>query len=169
MLSLDGFSTPALLSTGENRPIPLFAYLLLLNLGLAWVARARAWPVLNRPEPGAHHALSVGMGLQVPRRGADDARRRDLPRLPRGVARRPGTRAPQRSGLAGDRKLQDTALFGAALPLLFTLYLAAVPGYGARFGILFGLLFLIDAGFSRSLARRDFLLHLAGGLGTLVA
>jgi uncharacterized membrane protein len=44
---LGGFSTPALLSTGENRPIPLFAYLLLLNLGLAWVARARAWPVLT--------------------------------------------------------------------------------------------------------------------------
>ena len=35
---LGGFATPALLSTGENRPIPLFAYLLLLNIGLAWVA-----------------------------------------------------------------------------------------------------------------------------------
>ncbi len=32
---LGGFATPALLSTGENRPIPLFAYLLLLNIGLA--------------------------------------------------------------------------------------------------------------------------------------
>src|SRR4029077_2369316 len=30
-----GFATPALLSTGENRPIPLFLYLLLLNVGLA--------------------------------------------------------------------------------------------------------------------------------------
>jgi hypothetical protein len=45
-----------------------------------------------------------------------------------------------------------------------------VPGYGARFGILFGLLFLIDAGLlAISLARREFLLHLAGGLGTLVS
>ena len=35
---LGGFATPVLLSTGENRPIPLFAYLLLLNVGLAWVA-----------------------------------------------------------------------------------------------------------------------------------
>src|SRR5262245_62233963 len=32
---LGGFATPALLSTGENRPVPLFAYLLMLNVGLA--------------------------------------------------------------------------------------------------------------------------------------
>ncbi|HYK88989.1 MAG TPA: DUF2339 domain-containing protein, partial [Acidobacteriota bacterium] len=33
-----GFATPVLLSTGENKPIPLFSYLLLLNAGLAWVS-----------------------------------------------------------------------------------------------------------------------------------
>src|SRR5688500_3566026 len=44
---LGGFATPALLSTGENRPIPLFAYLVLLNVGLAWVAYRQAWPVLT--------------------------------------------------------------------------------------------------------------------------
>ena len=44
---LGGFATPALLSTGENRPIPLFAYLLLLNIGLAWVAYRQVWPVLT--------------------------------------------------------------------------------------------------------------------------
>src|SRR5262249_31015386 len=30
---IGGFSTPALLSTGQNEPIPLFGYLLLLNIG----------------------------------------------------------------------------------------------------------------------------------------
>ena len=44
---LGGFATPALLSTGENRPIPLFAYLLLLNVGLARVAHAKRWPMLT--------------------------------------------------------------------------------------------------------------------------
>ena len=44
---LGGFATPALLSTGENQPIPLFAYLLLLNIGLAWVAFRQKWPVLR--------------------------------------------------------------------------------------------------------------------------
>ena len=42
-----GFATPALLSTGENRPIPLFTYLLLLNVGLAWVAVRKKWPILT--------------------------------------------------------------------------------------------------------------------------
>ena len=44
---LGGFATPALLSTGENRPIPLFTYLLLLNAGLAWVAFKKGWPLLT--------------------------------------------------------------------------------------------------------------------------
>ena len=44
---LGGFATPALLSTGENRPIPLFTYLLLLNVGLAWVAFKKGWPLLT--------------------------------------------------------------------------------------------------------------------------
>jgi hypothetical protein len=43
---IGGFATPALLSTGEDRPIGLFGYLLLLNAGLAWVARKRRWKIL---------------------------------------------------------------------------------------------------------------------------
>lgn len=42
-----GFATPALLSTGEDRPIGLFTYLLLLNAGLAWVAYHKRWPLLT--------------------------------------------------------------------------------------------------------------------------
>jgi uncharacterized membrane protein len=168
---LGGFSTPALLSTGENRPIPLFAYLLLLNLGLAWVARARGWPVLT----GLSLALTTLYqwawvfkfldAAQVELAGAIFL---VFPAALFGVLalarRREGKDAP------AERRLQDTALFGAALPLLFTLYLAAVPGYGARFLVLFGLLLLIDVALlALGLARREFLLHLAGGLGTLVS
>jgi uncharacterized membrane protein len=167
---LGGFSTPALLSTGENRPIPLFAYLLLLNLGLAWVARARAWPILT----GLSLVLTTLYqwawvfkfldAAQLPLAGAIFLA---FPAASLGVlalARRSG------GGAAAEGRLQDTALLGAALPLLFTVYLAAVPGYGARYGILFGLLFLIDAGLlAIGIARREFLLHLAAGLGTLVS
>lgn len=42
-----GFATPILLSTGEDRPIGLFSYLLILNVGLAWVAHRRRWPLLG--------------------------------------------------------------------------------------------------------------------------
>ena len=65
---LGGFATPALLSTGENRPIPLFAYLLLLNVGLAWVAHRRTWPVLTVLSAGPHNDLPMGMGGPVPSR-----------------------------------------------------------------------------------------------------
>ena len=41
---LAGFATPALLSTGENRACVFFAYLVLLNVGLAWVVYKQTWP-----------------------------------------------------------------------------------------------------------------------------
>jgi uncharacterized membrane protein len=166
---LGGFSTPALLSTGENRPIPLFGYLLLLNLGLAWVARERGWPLLTGLSLALTTLYQWAWVLKFL-----DAKQVPLatgiflvfPAATLGVlvlARRRG------AGTATDRPLQDTALLGAAMPLLFTLYLAAVPGYGARFGILFGFLFVIDASLlAIGVARREFVLHLAGGLGTLL-
>ena len=42
-----GFATPLLLSSGEDRPIGLFGYILLLDLGLLLVARVRRWPSLG--------------------------------------------------------------------------------------------------------------------------
>ena len=43
---LGGLATPLLLSTGSDRPIGLFAYLSLLNLGYLFVARRQRWPVI---------------------------------------------------------------------------------------------------------------------------
>jgi uncharacterized membrane protein len=42
-----GFATPLLLGQGEDRPLGLFGYLLLLDLGLFAVARRRRWPSLG--------------------------------------------------------------------------------------------------------------------------
>lgn len=44
---IGGFLTPLLLSTGQDRPITLFLYLLLLNVGLYLVAQTRNWPLLS--------------------------------------------------------------------------------------------------------------------------
>jgi uncharacterized membrane protein len=41
-----GFATPLLLSTGSNRPIGLFSYVLLLDVGFLYVARRRGWTLL---------------------------------------------------------------------------------------------------------------------------
>ena len=43
---IGGFATPLLLSTGQDNPIGLFAYILMLDVGLFALARLRGWPVL---------------------------------------------------------------------------------------------------------------------------
>ena len=43
---LGGFSTPVLLTSGEE-PISLFGYLLVLNAGIAWIAYKKKWPFLS--------------------------------------------------------------------------------------------------------------------------
>lgn len=42
-----GFATPLLLTTGENRPLSFFGYILLLDLGLVFVGRKRKWPSIG--------------------------------------------------------------------------------------------------------------------------
>ncbi len=41
-----GFATPLLVSTDPAGPAALFGYILLLDLGLLWLARTRGWPLL---------------------------------------------------------------------------------------------------------------------------
>jgi uncharacterized membrane protein len=43
---IGGFLTPFMLSTGEDRPIALFAYILLLDACLLFMAQRRGWPLL---------------------------------------------------------------------------------------------------------------------------
>jgi uncharacterized membrane protein len=42
-----GFATPLLVSTGADRPIGLFAYILVLDLGFLFVAGRKRWPLLG--------------------------------------------------------------------------------------------------------------------------
>ena len=167
---LGGFATPALLSTGENRPIPLFAYLALLNIGLAWVAYRQVWPVLTvltlilttiyqwvwveRYLNASDLTLAMGIFAIFPvlSVGALLFGRRGRVR-PRGVE---------------DEAFERTTVIAAALPLVFVTYLASVPEYGARPGLLFGFLLLVDAGLlAVTLALRKSL-HGVGALATLL-
>lgn len=129
-----GFATPALLSTGEDRPLALFGYLLLLNAGLSWVALSRRWPVLIRLalaftvvyqwiwvlrylDP-ARIALAMGIFLVFP------ALHLLTPVL---MGRK-------------DAELRHTVALSAVLPFVFAIYLAAVPRFGEHHGLLFGFL-----------------------------
>lgn len=42
-----GFATPVVLASGNDQPIPLFGYVLLLDLGFLFVARRRRWPSIG--------------------------------------------------------------------------------------------------------------------------
>jgi uncharacterized membrane protein len=156
-----GFATPALLSTGENKPIALFSYLLLLNVGLMWVAIRRRWPLLT--------ALSVlftviyqwgwiGKFLTVSQ----------LP-LAAGIfltfaATAAASLFMRRRIDAEQGRFDLVAIASAGLPLIFAIYVAAVANYGVQFNVLFTFLLLITSGLSViAIFRGPSWLHLLGG------
>ncbi|PYQ95057.1 MAG: hypothetical protein DMF97_17490, partial [Acidobacteria bacterium] len=163
-----GFATPALLSTGENRPIPLFVYLLLLNVGLAWVAVRKKWPVLTILTLVLTTAyqwgwvvtflsssdLTLGMGIFLVFSVTS------FIALTLGRANR---------GDAMDLSLERSGLAASAMPLAFSVFLAAVPRYGVQTGMLFGFLLLVVIGLSAvAAARRDDRLHAIGATATVL-
>jgi hypothetical protein len=165
-----GFAAPALLSSGEDHPLGLFGYLLLLNAGLAWVALRKGWPVLSalslafttlyqwgwvfRFLDPAKLPLALGIFLVFPLLGL---------LAPAAVRGRGETKE-------GGDLFARAAVAGACLPLLFGLYLAAVPAYGARFGLLFGFLFVLRVGLAAVAAfRGPRPLHLAAAGASLLA
>jgi hypothetical protein len=169
---LGGFATPALLSTGENRPIPLFAYLMLLNVGLAWVAYRNTWPLLTALTlvfttvyqwvwifkflDASSLTLAMTVFVLFPFV--------TLVGLVLAKRRPPGSAAANT-----DLAFEYTAVIAAALPILFAVYLSTVPAYGGRPWLLFGFLFLLDVGlFAVAVGRMQELLHGAGALATLV-
>jgi hypothetical protein len=168
---LGGFATPALLSTGENRPIPLFAYLMLLNIGLAWVAYRQTWAVLTWLTLILTTLYQWGWVMQFLRASSVSLAMGVFLIFPIAAVTglllaRPRAGAAQS---AADHSFERTAALSAALPLLFAIYLAAVPAYGANASLLFGFLLLLDAGlFVVAAVRGQELLHAAGAQATLL-
>jgi len=155
-----GFATPALLSTGEDHPIGLFGYLLLLNAGLAWVALRKSWPVLSilslafttlyqwgwvfKFLDASKLPLALGIFLVFPL----------LAFLAPALVRESADEEEAGEGEPARNVFARTAMVAALLPLVFGLYLAAVPAYGARYGLLFGFLFVLQVGLAAVAAFR---------------
>lgn len=57
---LGGLATPLLLSSGQDRPVGLFSYLALLNLGFLFVARRQRWAVITALALGGTSLLEFG-------------------------------------------------------------------------------------------------------------
>ncbi len=168
---LGGFATPALLATGEDRPIGLFGYLLLLNVGLAWVAYRKRWAVLSALSLAFTAIYQVGWAVKF----LSEAK------LPLAVGifaifssvafvalllseRGRRGEAPVRDSGEEPSIFESATYLSALVPLLFAAYLAAVPAYGAHAGLLFGFLGLLVLGlFAIAAFRGPELLHLVGG------
>jgi len=159
-----GFATPALLSTGENKPIALFSYLLLLNVGLMWVAIRRRWPLLT--------ALSVI--FTVIYEWGWIGKFLTGSQLPLAVAIFTVFAAAAAASLWTRRRADAeqghfdlVAISSSGLPLLFAIYVAAVANYGVQYNVLFTFLLLITSGLSViAIVRGPAWLHLLGG-GTI--
>jgi uncharacterized membrane protein len=169
---LGGFATPAMLSSGQDNPIGLFGYLVILNAGLAWVAYKKRWPHLpalsflfttfyqwgwvTKFLTAGKVPLAIGIFLIFP----------ILSFISLAIGKRK-TSDEREEGLSS--LFSQTAGASAALPLLFAVYLAAVPAYGARFGLLFGFLLCLDVGlFLIAAAHGPRKLHLLGALSTIL-
>ena len=166
---LGGFATPALLSTGEDQPLELFGYLLLLSAGLAWVAHRKRWPVLSALAivlTTIYQWAWVWKFLTAGKLPVAIAIFLVFPLL--GFATLAFGRRRENVDDA-ERRFTRAATFSGLVPFAFALYLAAVPAYGARFDLLFGFLFLLDAGLlAVALWRGPALLHVAGAASTLI-
>ena len=164
-----GFATPALLSTGEDRPFGLFGYLLLLNAGLAWVAHRKKWPVLTLLCAILTAIYQWGWVAKFLTEGKLGVAAGIFLVFPLVLYAGLALGKPEEKGSEGRPSLfESSAHLAGLLPLAFALFLAAVPAYGARSGLLFGFLFLLTAGlFAVAVWRGPSTLHLAGGLATL--
>ncbi|HYO76171.1 MAG TPA: DUF2339 domain-containing protein, partial [Thermoanaerobaculia bacterium] len=160
-----GFATPALLSSGENRPIELFSYLLLLNGGIAWIAFRKRWPLLT--------ALSVALTAFYQWAWVSSYLTSGQLPLAVGIFAMFGVAGAISLWPRRDDKFQPLfrmiAGTSAVLPLLFAFFTAVVPQYGARYNVLFGFLLLMAGGLAAiAMWRGPRWLHALGGLASLL-
>ena len=167
---LGGFAAPALLSSGEDRPYTLFGYLLLLNAGLGIVAYRRRWAplvALSLAFTTVYQWSWVFAFLSPDRLGLALGIFAAFPVLAwalLGWGERAGLEGP-----GDEERFRAMAGASAALPLLLVLYVAMAPGYGERFPLAFGFLFLVDAALLViALRRGPRELHALGAAATLL-
>ena len=139
-----GFATPFMLSSALDRPLSLFGYLVILNAGLAWVAYRRGWPLLTALSlvfTTIHQWVWVVRFLDASEVGVALGVFLVFPLLAFA-----GLILAHAHGRPLERQFEQTAVVAAVLPLLFAAYLAAVPEFGTRYGLLFSFLFLVVSG-----------------------
>jgi uncharacterized membrane protein len=137
---LGGFATPVLLSTGEDRPLSLFSYILLLNLGLMSVAVKKRWHGLVLL--GLAGTLVIEIGWAAKFLTPEEAPAGLLVFLLFGLLY---LFLPVLAQQDEAPALLQSAGAGAAASFLFALFLGWNEAYAGQWPLLFGYLALLDA------------------------
>ena len=160
---LGGFVTAFLLSSAENYPA-VFAYLLALNIGVAWLAVRKGWWLLSALSAVVTALYEWGWALQAITVG-----RLAIVATIFAVFAVVGT-VPLWYGRPADRApwVRWIAAAAAPLPLLFAVYVAAHVNHGPQYHVLFAFLLVVAAGLLVIAWRGPKWLHGMGGVATLV-
>jgi uncharacterized membrane protein len=155
---LGGFATPVALSTGVDRPLGLFSYLLLLNLGLAAVALQKRWHALVLLAVAGTFLLEMGWFFRFLSPG----------KMVVGL----GAFAlfgllflllPIVSGRDEDDTLRPAGAIGALVPFVFGLLIAPRESFAGEWPLLFGYIGLLDAALAIVAVLRGRVALLLGG------
>ncbi|HET9315152.1 MAG TPA: DUF2339 domain-containing protein [Vicinamibacteria bacterium] len=155
---LGGFATPVALSTGVDRPVGLFSYLLLLDLGLAVVAIQKRWHALVLLAVAGTFLLEMGWFFRF--------------LSPEKMAIGLGAFAlfglvflllPLVAGRDDDGTLQLAAGIGACVPFVFGLLVAPRESFAGQWPLLLGYVALLDAALAAVAVFRGRIALLVGG------
>ncbi|MFZ2640087.1 MAG: DUF2339 domain-containing protein [Verrucomicrobiia bacterium] len=136
---LGGFATPIILSTGEDRPIGLFSYILLLDVGLLWVAVRKQWNAVVLLSLAATFAIEIGWfhKFMTPEKML----------LGVGVFTLFGLlylALPLAAKKADEKTTLRAAMLGGLAPFLFAFYMAGQSAYAVEWPLLFGFIACLD-------------------------
>ncbi|MFA6560458.1 MAG: DUF2339 domain-containing protein [Verrucomicrobiia bacterium] len=159
---LGGFATPIVLSTGEDRPIGLFSYILLLDVGLLWVAVRKQWNAIVLLSLAATFAIEIGWfhKFMAPEKML----------LGTGIFTLFGLlylALPLAAKRADEKTTLRAAMLGGLAPFLFAFYMAGQRAYAVEWPLLFGLIACLDvAMLVITLARGQVWIAVSGAIAT---
>jgi len=161
---IGGFAAPSLLGFSDQ-PAELFAYLLILNIALSWLAFRMRWPLLI--------ALSV-LRITIYEwtwvlQSLTDSQLWLAAVIFAAFAIVAAAPFCYRSWYDYPPHFRTIAAVTVLLPLLFAFYIAANTNYGQQINVLFGFLLLIAVSLFAIVWRGGPVwLHVAGGISTLM-
>lgn len=150
-----GFATPLLLSTGQDRPVALFLYILLLDIGFLVMAVRRGWHLITlislfltlaiqggwlalRLEPAK---LRTGLGFAT----LFSLLYLALPSVAVWVRGRSDDESEEKRDAQQNQTLMVVSLVAGVAPLLLALHIATTTDYAGQWPLLYGFLGCLNA------------------------